>query len=47
MFFSEKKTPGKHDHIDINFEGNRFLRFTDPRRFGSFHWVDKKRGMPI
>ena len=46
-FFPEKKIPGKHDHIDINFEGNRFLRFTDPRRFGSFHWVDKDRIHPL
>ena len=25
----------KHDHIDINFDNNQVLRFTDPRRFGS------------
>lgn len=30
---------GKHDHLDIVFEGDRCLRFNDPRRFGSVHWV--------
>ena len=27
-----------HDHIDFQFEGDRVLRFNDPRRFGSVHW---------
>ena len=29
--------PGPHDHIDIRFDDDSALRFTDPRRFGSFH----------
>jgi len=37
---------GKHDHIDLIFSetrsnsprGNSILRYTDPRRFGSFHY---------
>lgn len=28
-----------HDHLDVVFEGDRCLRFNDPRRFGSVHWV--------
>lgn len=28
-----------HDHIDIEFVGGRVLRYTDPRRFGAFLWV--------
>jgi formamidopyrimidine-DNA glycosylase len=28
----------KHDHIDILLEGNRCLRYRDPRRFGCFLW---------
>src|SRR3978361_2188274 len=28
----------KHDHIDIELEGTRTLRFTDPRRFGAVLW---------
>lgn len=31
--------PAKHDHIDIVFENGLCLRYTDPRRFGSFHWL--------
>jgi formamidopyrimidine-DNA glycosylase len=30
----------KHDHIDIEFENNKILRLTDPRRFGAFLWTD-------
>ncbi|WP_372725647.1 bifunctional DNA-formamidopyrimidine glycosylase/DNA-(apurinic or apyrimidinic site) lyase [Immundisolibacter sp.] len=28
----------KHDHVDFILDGERCLRFTDPRRFGSLHW---------
>jgi formamidopyrimidine-DNA glycosylase len=31
--------PNKYDHIDIVFDDERALRFTDPRRFGSLHWT--------
>ena len=31
-------TPGKHDHIDIQFQ-QHVLRYTDPRRFGAFVWI--------
>ena len=30
--------PGKHDHIDLLLSDKSCLRFTDPRRFGSFLW---------
>lgn len=30
----------KHDHLDWLLEGGLLLRFTDPRRFGSVHFVD-------
>jgi formamidopyrimidine-DNA glycosylase len=29
---------GVHDHVDIEFDSGRSLRFRDPRRFGSLHW---------
>ena len=29
----------KHDHVDIIFESGYFLRFHDPRKFGSIHWT--------
>jgi formamidopyrimidine-DNA glycosylase len=28
-----------HDHVDIVLDSGRCLRFNDPRRFGSLHWV--------
>ncbi len=32
--------PRKHDHVDIELEGARVLRFTDPRRFGTILWLE-------
>ncbi len=32
--------PRKHDHVDIELDGTRTLRFTDPRRFGAMLWLD-------
>ena len=29
----------KHDHYDLRLDDGRGLRFNDPRRFGSLHWV--------
>ena len=37
--FPESMSPKKHDHIDILFEDNSILRYTDPRKFGSFLWT--------
>ena len=31
--------PAKHDHVDIVFEPNCILRYTDPRRFGAILWL--------
>ncbi len=33
------KPPGKHDHVDLDFENRLTLRFHDPRRFGSVFWL--------
>mgnify|MGYP000247332781 CR=1 FL=1 len=30
----------KHDHVDIEFDNGKVLRFNDPRRFGAFLWQD-------
>ncbi|MDD2582167.1 MAG: bifunctional DNA-formamidopyrimidine glycosylase/DNA-(apurinic or apyrimidinic site) lyase, partial [Desulfuromonadaceae bacterium] len=30
--------PGKHDHIDFIFGGDKLLRFHDPRKFGIVTW---------
>lgn len=35
----EPDTPAaRHDHVDIAMEGERTLRYTDPRRFGMVVW---------
>ncbi len=31
--------PRAHDHWDLVLDTGRVLRFHDPRRFGSLHWV--------
>lgn len=33
----DDRAPGRHDHVDLLFSGGQVLRYTDPRRFGSFH----------
>jgi formamidopyrimidine-DNA glycosylase len=32
--------PRLHDHIDVVLDDGNVLRFHDPRRFGSWHWVE-------
>jgi len=36
-----------HDHIDILLDDGRCLRYHDPRRFGSFHWLGASRLHPL
>jgi len=31
--------PERHAHWDMLFDGGGCLRYTDPRRFGSLHWI--------
>lgn len=31
--------PERHAHVDIRFDSGYWLRYTDPRRFGSIHWT--------
>jgi formamidopyrimidine-DNA glycosylase len=39
VFIVDQHTPaGIHDHVDIEFDSGKTLRFRDPRRFGSLHW---------
>lgn len=38
VFIVDHGTPASvHDHIDIELDSGKTLRFRDPRRFGSFH----------
>ena len=35
------QTPAKkHDHVDFRMADGKVLRFRDPRKFGSIHWLD-------
>ena len=34
-----EEQPRKHDHVDIEFDNGLILRYHDPRRFGSMHWL--------
>jgi len=36
---STTTTANKHDHVDIGFKNGCWLRYTDPRRFGSILWT--------
>ncbi len=32
--------PALHDHLDLLLNSRQCIRFNDPRRFGSLHWVE-------
>lgn len=39
VYIVDQGTPaGIHDHVDIELDSGKLLRFRDPRRFGSLHW---------
>jgi formamidopyrimidine-DNA glycosylase len=38
---------GRHDHIDLVLEGDACLRYNDPRRFGSFLWLEPGEQHPL
>ena len=37
---SPEEAPRLHDHIDIELKNGPYLRYNDPRRFGSFHFAE-------
>lgn len=37
---SRSTPPRVHDHIDVELDDGTLLRFHDPRRFGSWHWIE-------
>ena len=40
LYFVDAATAvAKHDHIDWLLSDRKILRYTDPRRFGSVHWL--------
>ena len=42
-FLAEPPPPGRHDHIDLDFE-HGVLRYHDPRRFGAMIWHPTEAG---
>lgn len=38
---------GKHDHIDLCLQNGTVLRYTDPRRFGSWTWSESLNENPL
>lgn len=36
-----------HDHLDLVLDDGHRLRFNDPRRFGSLHWIDPGATHPL
>ncbi len=42
-----REAPMKHDHIDLIFNSSYLLRYHDPRRFGSFHWIKRGEEHPL
>jgi formamidopyrimidine-DNA glycosylase len=38
------EAPRPHDHLDIEIQGGPWLRYNDPRRFGSFHFAEHPSG---
>lgn len=36
----EPQPPQTHDHIDVLLDSGYYLRYNDPRRFGSFQWFE-------
>lgn len=37
---SPGEAPRLHDHVDIEIQSGPWLRYNDPRRFGSFHFAE-------
>ncbi|MEM1263898.1 MAG: bifunctional DNA-formamidopyrimidine glycosylase/DNA-(apurinic or apyrimidinic site) lyase [Pseudomonadota bacterium] len=44
----DESTPlKKHDHVDVALDSGRILRYHDPRRFGSMHWLEPNASHPL
>ncbi|MDR2220757.1 MAG: bifunctional DNA-formamidopyrimidine glycosylase/DNA-(apurinic or apyrimidinic site) lyase [Methylobacillus sp.] len=39
--------PGKHDHVDLQFDNGAVLRLRDPRRFGAVLWAQELESHPV
>ncbi|WP_261874742.1 bifunctional DNA-formamidopyrimidine glycosylase/DNA-(apurinic or apyrimidinic site) lyase [Vibrio rarus] len=43
----ESLAPTKHDHVDLVLQNGKMLRYNDPRRFGSWLWIDKGESLSL
>lgn len=46
-FQNEPGPPGKHDHYDLHLAGGALIRYNDPRRFGSLHFMPEPATHPL
>jgi formamidopyrimidine-DNA glycosylase len=37
--FGDAPVRGRHDHVDLALDDGTIIRYHDPRRFGSMHWL--------
>jgi formamidopyrimidine-DNA glycosylase len=44
--FEGQRTVGPHDHMDIELDNGRTIRYFDPRRFGIVDWTDGQTSEP-
>lgn len=44
---SEPQAANKHDHIDLELDNGKTLRYTDPRRFGAWLWTNDIQQHPL
>ena len=48
VFIVDRESPaGIHDHVDVELDSGKSLRFRDPRRFGSLHWCKEPLAHPL
>ena len=48
VFIVDRESPaGIHDHVDVELDSGKALRFRDPRRFGSLHWSREPLAHPL
>ena len=48
VFIVDRESPaGIHDHVDVELDSGKALRFRDPRRFGSLHWCKEPLKHPL
>ncbi|MDX1900953.1 MAG: bifunctional DNA-formamidopyrimidine glycosylase/DNA-(apurinic or apyrimidinic site) lyase [Gammaproteobacteria bacterium] len=44
---TQQSAPKKHDHVDLVFDNEIILRYSDPRRFGAILWAEHSDQHPL